>query len=84
MGTFHKDGYSADVAGFFVFGGERFRLAKTNGRRFVVADPCELSPGAEGDLITIVDGIEDSRRVVLPEGVCRGQTIVEYVVAAPF
>lgn len=84
MGTYHEYGYSADVEGFFVIRGERVRLAKTNGRTFVLAEPCELPPGAEGDLLTIVDGESNSRRVVLPEGVCQGQTVVKYLVAAPF
>lgn len=51
---------------------------------FAVAEPCEFSPETEGELLTIVDGVEDSRRVVLPDGVRQGQTIVKYVVAAPF
>jgi len=84
MGTFHKDGYSADVAGFFVTSRIRIRLAKTNGCTFAVAESCEFSPGTEGELLTIVDGVEDSRRVVLPDGVCLGQTFVKYKVTAPF
>lgn len=84
MGTYHDDGYSADVAGFFVISSGRIRLAKTNGRAFVVAEPCELPPGTEGDLLTIIDGKAESRRVVIPEGVFRGQTSVRYEVAAPF
>ncbi|HUY91539.1 MAG TPA: hypothetical protein VMV10_22555 [Pirellulales bacterium] len=84
MGIHHEYGYSADVEGFFVIRGNRVRLAKTNGRTFVLAEPCELPPGSEGDLLTIVDGKANSRRVLIPEGVCQGQTIVKYVVAAPF
>lgn len=84
MGTFHKDGYSADVAAFFVVSGDRIPLAKTNDRTFVLAEDRELPPGAEGDLLTIVDGKAGSRRVILPDGVCSGQTLVKYKVAAPF
>lgn len=80
----HEHGYSADVEGFLVVGGTRIRLAKTNGQTMVVADPCELSPGAEGELLVIVDGSKSSRRVVIEDGIVRGQTIVKYRVAAPF
>lgn len=72
------------MAGFFVTSKIKVRLAKTNGSTFTVAESCEFSPGEEGALLTIVDGIKDSRRVVLPDGVCLGQTIVKYEVAAPF
>jgi hypothetical protein len=82
MGTHYEYGYSADVEGFFVTAGERIRLAKTNGCTFVLAELCELPPGAEGDLLVIVDGKADSRRVMLPEGVAQGQTLVKYKVTA--
>jgi hypothetical protein len=84
MGIYHENGYSADVEGFFVIRGNRVRLAKTNGYTFVLAESCELPPGAEGELLTVVDGNSNSRRVVLPDGVLRGQTLVKYEVAAPF
>ncbi|HZZ27009.1 MAG TPA: hypothetical protein VFE46_03300 [Pirellulales bacterium] len=85
MGIYHKDGYSAEVEGFFVVTKElRFRLAKSNGCTFVLAESCELPPGTEGDLLVIVDGKKDSRRVVLRKGVSIGQTTVEYEVVAPF
>jgi len=84
MGTHHESGYSADVEGFFVYAGKRIRLAKTNGCAFVLAEPCELPPDSEGDLLVIVDGKSSSRRVVLPEGVQIGQTLVEYHMAVPF
>jgi hypothetical protein len=84
MGTQRKDGYSADVEGFFVAEGNRVRLAKSNGCSFVLAEPRELPAGIEGDLLVIVDGKANSRHVVLPKGAGRGQTIVEYKVLAPF
>jgi hypothetical protein len=84
MGIRYKQGYSADVEGFFVFENTRIRLAKTNGQTFVVAEPCELSPGTEGDLVIIVDGEESSRRVAIDDGVVLGQTTIGYRVAAPF
>jgi hypothetical protein len=84
MGTYHEYGYSAEVEGFFVIRGSRVRLAKTNGCTFVLAESCELPPGAEGELLTVVDGKANSRRVVLPDGVLSGQTLVKYLVAAPF
>jgi len=84
MGIHHKDGYSADVEGFFVADGNRVRLAKSNGCTFVLAELCELPPDIEGDLLVIVDGKKNSRRVVLRKGVAKGETIVEYDVVAPF
>jgi len=77
-------GYSATDEGFFVYSGERIRLAKTNGSTFVLAEPCEIAPGTTGDLLIIVDGKRDSKRVMLPKGVASGQSVAEYAVIAPF
>lgn len=84
MGIRHENGYSATVEGFFVLDGERIRLAKTNGRAFVVVESRNLPPGVEGDLVIIIDGVADSRRVVLPEGMIAGQSSVAYEVSVPF
>ncbi len=84
MGVHHYDGYSANVSGFFVVERDRIRLAKTNGSTFVLAESRELSAGAEGDLLVIVDGVSTSRRVQVLEDVKRGQATVKYSVAAPF
>jgi hypothetical protein len=84
MGIHHETGYSADVEGFFVVNGEYIRLAKSNGSTFVLAEQCELPPRTEGDLLTIIDGHRDSRRVIIPDGVFVGQTAVGYKVVAPF
>jgi dTDP-4-dehydrorhamnose 3,5-epimerase-like enzyme len=84
MGMHRENGYSATVEGFFVLNGERIRLAKTNGRTFVVAEPCELTAGTTGQLVVIVDGEQNSKLVTLPDGVVRGQTLVHYTIAAPF
>ena len=84
MGIQREHGYSADVEGFFVVGTDRFRLAKSNGTRFVLAEPCEVPPGTEGDLLVIVDGRASSQRVVIKDGVIHGQISVGYDVLAPF
>ena len=84
MGVFRETGYSASVRAFFAFNGERIPLAKTNGSEFVLSKPHELSPGTSGDLIVILDGQSESRRVNLPDGVARGEVVVQYVVEAPF
>jgi hypothetical protein len=84
MGTQHESGYSADVEGFLVFDGSRIRVAKTNGRTLVLAEPCELPADTVAQLVVIVDGKANSRLVTLPGGVFKGQTVVEYRVAAPF
>lgn len=80
----HEHGYSADVESFFVTDGNRFRLAKSNDATLVLAEPCELPPGIEGELLIIVDGRANSQRIVLPEGVGQGQTSICYSVVAPF
>ncbi len=84
MGTHHKDGYSAEVQGFFVVGQDHLRLAKTNGRAFVLAESRRLLAGTEGDLLVIVDGVKSSRRVAVVEDVPLGQSTVKYAVTAPF
>jgi hypothetical protein len=84
MGTYHKDGYSAYVEGFFVVDGRRFRVAKSDHRRFVLCESCTVPPGTEGDMVVIVDGSASSRRVTIPAGIQEGQTTVDYIVACPF
>lgn len=84
MGTYHKDGYSAHVEGFFVVRDRRLRVAKSNGSRFVLVEPCELPSGTEGELLVIVDGNKMSRRVMLPDGVAKGEVSANYQVVAPF
>jgi hypothetical protein len=84
MGVHHEDGYSANVEGYFVVGKQRLRLAKTNGRTFVLADPCVLAPATNGELIVTVDGEERRCSVEVPDGVLDGQTIVPYKVTVPF
>ena len=84
MGTYHEDGYSSEVRGFLVVRDRRFRLAKTNGKNFVLSEECELPPGTEGELLIILDGREDSRRIKLPGGVSAGDLSTSYEVLAPF
>jgi hypothetical protein len=84
MGVHHEDGYSASVEGYFVTSNRRIRLAKTNGSKFVLAEPCELAPGTTGELVVIVDGEENVRSVSVVDGVVPGQTHVDYEVTAPF
>jgi hypothetical protein len=85
MGITRQDGgYSATVEGFFVFAGQRFRLAKTNGATFTLVEPCELPPGTEGELLVIIDGKPDSKRIALPRGALADENIVGYQVVAPF
>jgi len=84
MGTYHADGYSAHVEGHLIVRGKRYRVAKTNDRTFVLADPCELEPGAEGEIVVTIDGEAFSRLIVLPGGVTSSEPFVPYRVAAPF
>ena len=84
MGVKRENGYSASVEGFLVVGSSQFRLAKTNGDSFVVAEPCELSPQTAAELMIIVDGTTDSTRITLPDGIARGQRLVRYEEALPF
>jgi hypothetical protein len=84
MGFYREYGYSAEVEGFFVVDGERIRLAKTNGATFVLVEPRAIAPGTSGELLIIVDGQKDSKRVTLPDGVLPGQTLARYALEAPF
>ena len=78
MGVHHQDGYSAAVEGFLVVGLDRFRLAKSNGQSFALAEPCDLQPGTEAELLVLIDGNATTRRVILPDGVVHGQVVVKY------
>ena len=84
MGIRREHGYSATVSGYFVTQGERIRLAKTNGKAFVLSEPRDMPPGTEGHLVVEVDGEVSSRKVVLPDGAIIGETIVSYLPAVPF
>jgi hypothetical protein len=84
MGIRHHDGYSADVKGMLVVDDAGYRLAKTNGTAFVLAEACVAVPGTIGEIRVIVDGDENCRSVELPEGITPGQTKVRYNVIAPF
>ncbi len=76
-------GYSATVEGFFVVAGQRFRIAKTNAREIVFAEECELAPNTEGELLIIIDGTANSKRISI-SGVALGRSDTEYQVLAPF
>lgn len=82
--TRENGGYSAHVEGFLVLDGRRIRVAKTNGETITLAEACELPPGTEGDLLIIIDGDADSKRIELPDGVALGQRAVRYQHAVPF
>jgi len=84
MGIQRKNGYSATVTGFFGVGGDRYPLAKTNGKTFVLAKPASLPPGTQGRLVVIIDGDANSRLVELPDGALEGTATVNYTVLAPF
>jgi len=85
MGVYRESGYSASVHAFFITKEFKFALAKTNGRTFVLAEPIEFPPGTSGDIVVFLDGEKNSqRRVSIPCGVAKGETIVTYVVEAPF
>jgi hypothetical protein len=84
MGLNRENGYSASVEGFLVVEGTRFRLAKTNGVNFVLVESCELAPGTDGELLIIVDGNADAKRITLPNGVKAGQSLVRYDEYVPF
>ena len=78
------NGYSAHIEGYLVVGNLRFRLALTNGVNFLLAEDCELEPGTNAELLVIIDGEADTRRIELPDGVALGQRRVRYQEAIPF
>lgn len=84
MGIHHENGYSASVEGFFVFDGERIRVAKSSPTTFFAVEPRILPAGVEGELVVIVDGNSTSRRVRLPSGMQVDPLPTPYEVTAPF
>jgi len=84
MGIQRENGYSATVEAFLVVADQHIRLAKTGPDEITLVEPCELPPGAEGELVIIVDGHSDSQTVVLDDGAIRGRQEVRYSVAVPF
>lgn len=79
----HDGGYSATVEGYFVLNGERIRLAKTNGSTFVFAAPRQLPQNTEGDLLVIIDGKAESKRILVSR-VFDDDHVAEYRVLVPF
>lgn len=55
--------YSATVQGCFVVGDQSYRIAKSNGCTFTLAEPCELAPGTVGELRVTIDGRRHTRWV---------------------
>ncbi len=86
MGIARTNGYSATVEGYLIVGDGRYRLAKTNGVRLVLSQPCadEFPPGTDGELVIIVDGDRGSKRITLPDGVVCGEHQARYEAFVPF
>jgi hypothetical protein len=84
MGIHRKDGYSATVEAYLLVQGVRYEVAKTSADEVVVAEPCDLAPGCEAELVVIVDGQRYSRAIVLDDGLARGRHEARYSAAVPF
>jgi hypothetical protein len=84
MGITRENGYSASVEAYLLVGGSRIEIAKTADGELVVAEPCELPPGCEAELVVIVDGQRYSRAIVSDDGIAHGATEARYSEAAPF
>jgi len=86
MGIHREGGYSANVEGYIVVDGFRMRLAKSNGTTLVLNQPCDVAipPRTDAELVIIVDGNKDSKRIVLTKGVNLGQRAVPYEEPVPF
>ena len=84
MGIQRENGYSASVEAYLAVGERRLSVAKTGRDSVVLVEACELSPGTECELVTIVDGRRNSRSVVLDDGAAIGRREVRYSVAVPF
>ena len=84
MGIQRENGYSASVEAFLIVADQHIRLAKTGPNKVTLVEPCELSPGTEGELVIVVDGHRDSRTVVLDDGAICGRQEVRYSAAVPF
>jgi hypothetical protein len=84
MDNQRQNAYSAMVRAYLRVGSDTFGVAKINGKQLTLAEPCELSPGSQGQLVVIVDDHQSARTVVLPDGVDQGQREAHYSVVAPF
>jgi hypothetical protein len=84
MGIHREGGYSASIEAYLRVGEQRISVAKTGHDEVVVAEPCELPPGCEAELVVIVDGTKYSRTIVLDGGIARGESSARYSEAVPF
>lgn len=86
MGVTRDGGYSATIESFVVIRGTRLRIAKTSADTLVLAEPCSVAaePESEVELLITVDGIVDSTRITLVDGLSPGQGTCRYGDAVPF
>lgn len=71
-------GYSAQVDGFLIVGGERYRIAKSNHLFVHLAEPAAKDiPGGRAVLEITIDGNVDSQPVAIGYTIA-GHTVVEY------
>ncbi len=78
MGIPKVDGHSATIDAFLVIDRKRVEVAKTNEQFVVLSESCQAPPGAEADLVVVIDDRVNSRRVRLLDGIVIGQQIVHY------
>lgn len=78
MGSAWKDGYSADVEIYLHIGDAKYRVAQVGGYSLKMRDMCTVPPSTAADLITIVDGRQTVRSVLLHEGISQDRRNVEF------
>lgn len=63
-----RENYSATVRLRFESNGCEWELAATGLNEFVTREPMELEPGTVGEVVIVIDGHQQRRLVVLPDG----------------
>jgi hypothetical protein len=70
--------YSATVDLRLRVNGRILDVGQVGHKFLILAEPCEVPPGTEADLIVTVDGKETVQRVELHEGITRHSNLVSF------
>jgi hypothetical protein len=78
MGSVSAEGYSSQVELYLVVAGVSHPLSRIGNGCFSFREPRDLPAATQGQLIVKVDGREDVRSVVLPDGAARSSDVVKF------
>ncbi|HTU24804.1 MAG TPA: hypothetical protein VMF30_05375 [Pirellulales bacterium] len=79
MGKQWKDGYSASVDLYLMIGDQHFGVGEVGPDALVLdRNDTAIPPGAQGDLVIVIDGEKTSQTIILPHGAPIGADEVAY------